>query len=80
VYLTADIVANAVANGGPGRAVVGYAGTTAQSFTTLAQNVVASTSLADTGTTKSFAPLAGALAALVAGVSLVIARRKQQNS
>jgi LPXTG-motif cell wall-anchored protein len=78
VYVTADIRANATTStpAGPGRGVTSYASATSQSFTTLAQNTV----LAETGTTKSFAPLAGALAALVAGASLVIARRKQQNS
>jgi LPXTG-motif cell wall-anchored protein len=77
VYVTADIRANATTStpAGPGRGVTAYVSATTQSFTTLAQNRV----LAETGTTTSFAPLAGALAALVAGASLVIARRKNES-
>jgi|GEM_PF-4385250 len=74
VYVTADIVANAAANGGPGRAVTSYIAATSQSFTTLAQDPV----LAQTGSPRSLAPLAGALAAIIAGAALVLARRKNQ--
>lgn len=78
VYVTADIVANATTStpAGPGRGVTSYVSATSQSFTTLAQNTV----LAETGSTQSLAPLAGALAALAAGASLLIARRKQQKA
>jgi LPXTG-motif cell wall-anchored protein len=78
VYVTADILANATTStpAGPGRGVTAYVSATSQSFTTLAQNRV----LPETGKPHSFGPLAGALAALVAGASLLVARRKQQNS
>lgn len=77
VYVTADIVANATTStpAGPGRGVTEYVSATSQSFTTLAQNAV----LAKTGSSKSFAPLAGALAALAAGASLIIVRRKNES-
>jgi LPXTG-motif cell wall-anchored protein len=77
VYVTADIVANATTStpAGPGRGVTEYVSATSQSFTTLAQNAV----LAKTGSSKSFAPLAGALAALAAGASLMIVRRKNES-
>jgi LPXTG-motif cell wall-anchored protein len=74
VYVTADIVANAVTSSpaGPGRGVTAYVTATSASFTTLAQNTV----LAKTGSTPFFAPLAGALAALLAGTALMLVRRK----
>jgi hypothetical protein len=74
VYVTADIVANAVTStpAGPGRGVTSYVAATSQSFTTLTQN----TALAQTGSPRTLAPLAGALAALVAGVALLRGRRK----
>ena len=80
VYLTADIVANDPSNGGPGRLLTSYVSATSQSFTTLAQDVVAPTALSNTGSPLSVAPLAGALAALVAGASFVLARRKSESA
>jgi LPXTG-motif cell wall-anchored protein len=80
VYVTADIVANAVTSSpaGPGRGVTSYVTATSQSFTTLAQNIVEpqGTVLAQTGSPRPLAPLAGAFAAIIAGAALVLARRK----
>ena len=80
VYLTADIVANDPSNGGPGRLLTSFVSATSQSFTTLAQDVVAPTALSNTGSAFSITPLAGALAALIAGASLVLARRKSESA
>jgi LPXTG-motif cell wall-anchored protein len=78
VYVTADIRANATTStpAGPGRGVTAYASATSQSFTTLAHDVVDSTTLANTGNTGNGAPFAAAVAALVAGFSLVFIRRR----
>jgi LPXTG-motif cell wall-anchored protein len=76
VFVSADIASNAVSNGGLGRALTVYVSATSQSFTTLAQNRV----LAETGKPHSFGPLAGALAAIIAGASLLVARRKNETA
>jgi hypothetical protein len=76
VYVTADIVANAVANGGPGRAVTSYIAATSQSFTTLEKDPV----LAQTSGLRNAALLPSSLVALFAGAVLVFARRKNRTS
>ena len=75
VYLTADIVSNAVANGGPGRGVTSYVTATSQAFTTLAQN--RSTALAETAAPADSGLLTTALGFFAAGLALVMVSRRK---
>lgn len=82
VYLTADIVANAVGNGGPGRAVTSYVTATSQAFTTLAQNTVTPSSSSSAPLAETSAPnpsgwVASALALLVTGGALMLVSRRK---